>query len=163
MTGALWHLSTLPAARLPILEAGAVEPLVLMLEGKIEQRSRGEEEDEEDEDENGREERLILTALTVANLSMAYQRRLFSLSLSLSLSLVIDFNIHIFRKELPSRLKDGLTKMSEFIHSKDYTRFTLHNLIWTTLKPLCDLLEAPHWEVNEIGTFITNSCHNNNF
>jgi hypothetical protein len=30
----------------------------------------------------------------------------------------------------------------------------MHNLVWTTLKPLVDLLEAEHEEVNELGCFL---------
>jgi hypothetical protein len=33
-------------------------------------------------------------------------------------------------------------------------RFTMHNLVWTTLKPLVDLLEAEHEAVNELGCFL---------
>jgi hypothetical protein len=30
----------------------------------------------------------------------------------------------------------------------------MHNLVWTTLKPLVDLLEAEHEAVNELGCFL---------
>lgn len=30
----------------------------------------------------------------------------------------------------------------------------MHYLVWTTLKPLIDLLETKHEEVNELGCFL---------
>lgn len=65
LTGALWHASSLPESRSVIIDAGAVEPLVSRLEGWRSDTS-AEEED--------REERLVITALTLANLSMVYPR-----------------------------------------------------------------------------------------
>ncbi len=79
ITGALWHLSTLPEARYPIIEAGAIEPLVCFLEPRNTENNGEETEeidnDDDDDDESRKNERILITCLTIANLTTYFDLR----------------------------------------------------------------------------------------
>eukprot|EP01105_Mastigella_eilhardi_P014649 TRINITY_DN3332_c0_g1_i1.p1 TRINITY_DN3332_c0_g1~~TRINITY_DN3332_c0_g1_i1.p1 ORF type:complete len:511 (-),score=153.27 TRINITY_DN3332_c0_g1_i1:26-1345(-) len=117
--GAMWHLSTLQAARLPLCDAGVMPRLALLSRNAYNQELHV-----------GGSEVALFAALTISFITME------PITLAAAAT------------------ADALAGVRAFVRGRNFHTYSLHNLVWTSISPLVQLLRSAQQETRELGAFL---------